>query len=130
MSCANTPPARWEVEVSPARLALDEPSSYTKTIRPAESITNREKAASVAAYGDTKPRSAYEYDHPISLELGGAANDARNRWPEPGAPPNPKDKVEDRLHAQVRRGVISLVRAQREIARRWVATYRTLFETA
>ena len=72
-------------------------SGYTKTVRPPESITEKEKKASITAYGDHKPLHDYEYDHLVSLELGGAANDARNLWPEPGGSPNPKDKLENRL---------------------------------
>jgi len=102
-------------------------SGYTKTIRPKESITNKEKLASMASYGYAGSPRPFEYDHLISLELGGAANDPRNLWPERGASPNPKDGLEDRLHAQVCKHTITLVRAQHEIARRWVQTYRRLF---
>jgi hypothetical protein len=100
---------------------------YTATVRPPVRITRPEKVASMAAYGDPAPASGYEYDHLISLELGGAPNDARNLWPEPGKIPNRKDKVENRLHREVCAGKITLLAAQREIAKRWVATYRDLF---
>jgi hypothetical protein len=59
-------------------------------VRPAVSITRKEKIASMAAYGATGPSSSYEYDHLVSLELGGAPNDPRNLWPEPGKIPTPK----------------------------------------
>jgi hypothetical protein len=65
--------------------------------------------------------------HLVSLELGGAANDPRNLWPEPGGSPNTKDKLENRLHAKVCHHQIRLITAQREIARRWVSTFRRLF---
>jgi hypothetical protein len=55
-------------------------------VRPSESITEREKLASMQAYGDSKRPADYEYDHLVSLELGGAVNDARNLWPEPDYP--------------------------------------------
>lgn len=67
------------------------------------------------AYGLSGPASDYEYDHLIPLELGGGANDSRNLWPENGAPPNPKDVVENRLRREVCRGRMSLARAQRII---------------
>jgi hypothetical protein len=102
-------------------------AGYTKKIRPAERITRAEKTASMAAYGDTQPKSHYEYDHFVSLELGGAANDRRNLWPEPGGSPNPKDKLENHLHAKVCDHEITLITAQREIARHWVRTYHRLF---
>ena len=99
-------------------------SGYTKTVRPAESITETEKQGSMAAYGDGGSMSGYEYDHLVSLELGGAANDPRNLWPEPGASPNPKDAVENTLHDLVCSGQIPLAQAQHIVATNWVAYAR------
>ncbi len=96
-------------------------SGWTKTVRPPERITDREKVNSMAAYGDAGSAGDYEYDHFVSLELGGAVNDARNLWPEPGASPNPKDSVEDELHSQVCDGKMTLAQAQHAIATNWVA---------
>ena len=48
---------------------------YAKTVCPPESVTEPEKRASLVAYGDTGPMSCFEYDHLVSLELGGAANE-------------------------------------------------------
>jgi hypothetical protein len=98
-------------------------SGYTETVRPPESITEPEKEASLAAYGDAGPLHDYEYDHLVPLELGGAPNDSRNLWPEPGGSPNPKDELENRLREMVCAGNPSLATAQREIAGDWVATY-------
>lgn len=78
----------------------------------------------MAAYGDRGSLSSYEYDHFVPLELGGATNDRRNLWPEPGATPNPKDAVEDRLNREVCEGKMKLARAQRAIATNWVALAR------
>jgi hypothetical protein len=100
-------------------------AGWTKTVRPPENITEQEKAASMAAYGATGSMGDYEYDHFVSLELGGATNDPRNLWPEPGASPNPKDAVEDDLHQQVCDGQISLAKAQGEIVTNWVALARS-----
>ena len=47
-------------------------------------------------------------------------NDPRNLWPEPGGSPNPKDSVENTLHAMVCDGQIRLAQAQHIIATRWV----------
>jgi hypothetical protein len=94
---------------------------WTATVRPPESITEQEKAASMAAYGDTHPLHYYEYDHFVPLELGGASNDPRNLWPEPGGSPNPKDAVENELRQEVCNGQISLAQAQREIVTNWVS---------
>jgi hypothetical protein len=95
-------------------------AGWTATVRPAERVTDREKVASMAAYGDSGSLGDYEYDHFVPLELGGATNDRRNLWPEPGASPNPKDAVESKLRAEVCDGQVSLAQAQREIAASWV----------
>jgi hypothetical protein len=49
---------------------------YSSSIRPSTSVTGPEKLASIRAYGMHQGASSYEYDHLISLELGGAANDS------------------------------------------------------
>lgn len=97
---------------------------YTRSVRPPESVTDREKRAAMRAYGDHGSSRGYEYDHLIALELGGAPNDTRNLWPEPGATPNLKDALEERLREQVCRGTLSLATARHELARDWVAAYR------
>jgi hypothetical protein len=97
---------------------------WTSTVRPPESVTEREKIASMAAYGDHRSVAFYEYDHFIPLELGGATNDRRNLWPEPGGSPNAKDVVEDRLNRAVCDGQMTLAHAQRAIATNWVELAR------
>jgi hypothetical protein len=99
-------------------------SGWTATVRPAQAITEPEKAASMAAYGDSRPLGAYEYDHFVPLELGGATNDPRNLWPEPGASPNPKDGVEGELRREVCDGQIPLRAAQHAIVSNWVSLAR------
>jgi hypothetical protein len=101
-------------------------SGYTETVRPPESVTEAEKKASLAAYGDAGPLHDYEYDHLVPLELGGADNDPRNLWPEPGASPNPKDALEDRLRSMVCDGELTLAAAREEIAVDWVSAYHRL----
>ena len=69
---------------------------------------------------------AYEVDHLISLELGGN-NDIRNLWPEKYAGTwgaRKKDRLENRLHALVCKGTISLAIAQHEIATDWIASFK------
>jgi hypothetical protein len=99
---------------------------YSESVRPPESVTEPEKRASMKAYGDRGPLRDYEYDHLIPLELGGAANDKRNLWPEAGASPNPKDALEDRLRSMVCADQLTLAAARREIAVDWVSAYRRL----
>ncbi len=100
-------------------------SGWTETVRPSESVTEPEKQASMAAYRDGGSLHDYEYDHLVSLELGGALNDPRNLWPEPGASPNPKDSVENALHRMVCSGQIPLAQAQHIIATEWVSWARS-----
>lgn len=94
-------------------------SGYTRTIRPPASFTNKLKAQQMIDYGYTNSIHAHEEDHLISLELGGAPKDPKNLWPEPDAAPNPKDKVENFLHAAVCSGRIALHDAQVRIATNW-----------
>jgi hypothetical protein len=99
---------------------------YTKGVRPPESVTEPEKLAAMAAYGDRGSPRRYEYDHLVPLELGGAPNAMRNLWPEPGPSPNPKDELERVLRSLVCAGRVSLARTQSEIARDWVGAYHRL----
>jgi hypothetical protein len=98
-------------------------TGYSSSVRPPTRVTEPEKLASIRAYGLHQGAGSYEYDHLISLELGGAANDPRNLWPEQGASPNLKDKVENYLHARVCDGRMSLASAQRIVALDWVSFY-------
>ena len=84
-------------------------TGYTTSIRPPTSITSREKIANARSYGYKASLAQAEYDHLISLELGGDPNDPRNLWVEPPSPghlttqgvSNPKDGVEASLKALV-----------------------------
>jgi hypothetical protein len=89
---------------------------YTATVRPPAADTDKWKKNSEADYGVSDDKS--EYDHLVSLELGGA-NATSNLWPEPGTIPNPKDTVENRLHKEVCDGRITLAAAQQAIASNW-----------
>lgn len=99
---------------------------WTETVRPPESYTESLKRAQMSEYGEDKPISAYEEDHLIPLELGGAPSDPHNLWPEPGASPNPKDDVESAANHLVCEGRMTLVSAQQQIASDWVVLGRTL----
>ncbi len=104
-------------------------SGYTSSIRPPESITEPEKIASAEAYDYTGSLHTAEYDHLISLELGGDPNDPANLWVEPNDRPaatttaNTKDVLENRLHDLVCSGKLTLETAQQAIATNWVAAY-------
>lgn len=104
-------------------------SGYTTTVRAPASDTNKTKALSLAQYGQPRAVST-EYDHLISLQLGGT-NAVSNLWPEPnraGAPgtTNPKDAVETRLNKAVCSHKVTLAAAQKAIARNWVTATKDL----
>jgi hypothetical protein len=110
-------------------------SGYTSGIRPPASITGREKKLSEAAYGFNGKAATTEYDHLISLELGGDPNSALNLWPEPNkasatGTTNPKDKVENTLNTLVCNAVhgkpyLPLVKAQYLISTNWTTAIAT-----
>jgi hypothetical protein len=98
---------------------------YTKTVRPSSSRTDTFKyEVAYPAYGESHTKKT-ELDHLVSLELGGA-NDAANLWPEYPPTPNPKDKVENALHAAVCDGKVTLKAAQNAIAANWQTAERQL----
>jgi hypothetical protein len=109
---------------------------YASSVRKVSATTKRVVfqsyglAGNHTAYCDDDDKLGCEADHLISLELGGS-NDIANLWPEPygGTVWNAhvKDKLENRLHALVCRGEVSLQDAQREIATDWIASYRQRF---
>src|SRR6266508_4232014 len=103
-------------------------SGYASTLR---NVPDSEKEAVYSRYGIPHVPYAHEVDHLISLELGGS-NAITNLWPEPyqgtwGA--RTKDTLENRLHALVCAGQLSLVRAQHLEATNWVAAYRRYLGT-
>lgn len=97
-------------------------SGWTKTVRPRVSVTNRIKQQIDKAYG-LPTNTKGELDHDVSLELGGAPDDPRNLWVEPGKIPNPKDAVENKLNQAVCSGLVPLATAQHAIATNWVTAF-------
>lgn len=106
-------------------------SGWTLTVRPSSEYTTGLKAQQLAtgyAYHGDQSTSDYEEDHLISLELGGAPTSPLNLWPEPytatvGA--RTKDQIENKLHALVCSGLISLSTAQHAITGNWWIAYNT-----
>lgn len=101
-------------------------TGWTRTVRPPESYTEPLKRHQMAAYGDTGTVSSYEEDHLIPLELGGNPTSPANLWPEPGASPNPKDRVESAARRAVCDGSVPLATAQADMASDWIALGRQL----
>ena len=100
-------------------------SGYTATVRPPTSYTNPRKVQSIQQYGykDTNT-SDYEYDHLISLELGGSPRDVRNLWAEPhygNFTSFDKDGFENYLHHAICSGGMTLAEAQAEISTDWAS---------
>ena len=81
------------------------------------------KKRGFASYGiGVHRRGRYEIDQLVPVELGGS-NDQANVWPELTSQFRKKDRLENRLLTRVCDGAISLVRAQTQIARDWLAAY-------
>lgn len=107
---------------------------YTKGIRPPVSVTSQEKKLNAASYGYTGRLGDAEYDHLLSLQLGGDPNDYRNLWVEPADPGhksggginNKKDPVETKLHTAVCDGKVTLAAAQKAIASDWTTALSSL----
>lgn len=103
---------------------------YTRTVRPPASNTGAYKRKIMAAYHDSGPPGDYEFDHLVSLELGGS-NDVGNLWPErndhpPDGAINSKDPVENALNRAVCAHKVTLAAAQAAIAADWTTALATL----
>jgi len=97
-------------------------NGYSSSVRAPATETDKAKKVSLTQYGEQSTKTT-EYDHLISLELGGT-NATSNLWPEPNATTatgttNPKDSVENQLHSALCAGTITLVAAQKAIATNW-----------
>lgn len=101
-------------------------SGWTATIRPSVSYTEPLKLKSMRAYGvASEPASNFEFDHLISLELGGDPANPKNLWPERGNP-NAKDRIENLANKAVCTGRMPLADVQQQIATDWTALGRAL----
>ena len=106
-------------------------SGWTATIRPTVTYTNKLKDTQLKTtylsytkiWGEKA--SAYEEDHLISLQLGGAPSDPKNLWPEPyaGNGARKKDVVETALKRLVCAGTLKLADAQKAILD-WPTAYK------
>ena len=106
-------------------------SGWTKTIRPTAAYTNKLKFAALKRVGVPRSQApAYELDHDVPLDLGGAPSAPVNLWLQPYAGAvnaRQKDRLENALHRMVCARKLSLIAAQREISLDWVAAYRQRF---
>lgn len=104
-------------------------SGYTTTIRPKPNYTTDLKIKQLdSGYnvgGDTK-KGDYEEDHLVPLEIGGNPSSPLNLWPElwngsVGA--HIKDKLENRVHALICNGTITLAAGRAIFVTNWEAGY-------
>jgi hypothetical protein len=117
-------PGAYDAALTTSRICS--PDFRTSTIR---HVTTAMRHAVEVEYG-LAPRAygrTLEIDHVVPLELGGS-NALANLFPERGY--QAKDRLENRLHALVCSGSISLRSAQRGIASDWQALYRRVFGSA
>jgi hypothetical protein len=97
-------------------------------------VTGKEKRLNAKSYSYSGSMSDAEYDHLISLQVGGDPNDPRNLWIEPADPGhkrgsgvnNLKDPVETKLHTAVCARKVTLAAAQKAIATDWTTALNTL----
>jgi len=94
-------------------------AGWTKTVRPPSSYTTALKTRQMAAQGLPGTTADYEEDHLIPLELGGAPRAEANLWPEPWPEARRKDAEENRLHAAVCAGSMTLDQARLTMYRNW-----------
>ena len=123
-------PGAYDPQITAAILCA--PGYTTRGYRPPEAQTSAFKFhVAYPAYGVAAvPGAPSELDHLVSLELGGS-NSASNLWVEMGPIPNPKDAVENALHAWVCAATGSgaetrLHEAQAAIAADWLTAEKTL----
>jgi hypothetical protein len=90
-------------------------TGYTDSIRPPTSFTDALKAQQITALGLSGPLSAFEEDHIVPLELGGAPRDPANLQPVPIALAHRDDVLETRLHSAVCAGTLTLAAAQAQV---------------
>jgi hypothetical protein len=90
-------------------------SGWTKKIRPPVAFTNALKIKQMVLYEETGLPSAYEEDHFIPLELGGAPRNPKNLWPEPRPQSKVSDPLENKLKWKVCKGLMKLAKARATI---------------
>lgn len=90
-------------------------SGWVATIRPPVSYTIALKLKQMKQYGEKGKPSAYEEDHLIPLELGGAPRNPKNLWPEPHSQSTHSDPLKTALKHKVCAGKLTLAAARTQI---------------
>lgn len=90
-------------------------------------VTQSMKVRVCKAYGAKNcPGKAWELDHLLSRELGGADVET-NLWPQPHPEFHKKDRLENKLHRMVCGGEMSLRAAQQCLVKDWWACYQKVY---
>lgn len=119
-SAADLPPASAPGATNPGVTQANIGSTicvkgWTATIRPPASYTSDLKRRQMAALGLPGIAADYEEDHRVPLEVGGNPTSEANLYPEPWNGPHgahAKDVIENRVHADVCAGLLSLAQSQ------------------
>jgi hypothetical protein len=90
-------------------------AGWTATVRPKPSYTTALKIKQMPLYEEGGPTSAYEEDHFVPLELGGAPRNPKNLWPEPRSQADVSDPLETKLKHRVCSHLMTLAQARAEI---------------
>lgn len=100
---------------------------YARTARPPYGIMRGLKADAMRREHPGERFSDFEFDHLVSLALGGAPLDRRNLWLEPRTGPwgaDAKDELEYTLWVDVCHRGLPLAVAQRVMATDWIGAYK------
>jgi hypothetical protein len=90
-------------------------ANWTKKIRPPVSYTNKLKLKQMTQYDEEGSPTAYEEDYLIPLELGGAARNPKNLWPEPRSQSKHSDPLETSVRRKVCAGKLTLAAGRKQI---------------
>jgi hypothetical protein len=122
-------PKLVSLEPGDTRVVSKEDLCTAGSTKDARHVTEAMKQTIFKAYGIKSNFGAYEIDHFISLELGGA-NTIWNLWPQPYEhcryTARMKDVVETNLHRRICKGLITLKQAQDIIRTDWIAEYKKI----
>jgi hypothetical protein len=114
-----TVPGATSRAVTPANVASTIcVSGWSSRHRPPYAWSHAVKVRLYATEGRSGGLRAWQLDHLISIELGGAARSLRNVWLQPVGPATRDDRLENRWHRQVCTGTVGL-RAAQAFERNW-----------
>jgi hypothetical protein len=90
-------------------------ASWTRKTQPSVAYASKLRLRQMKQYGEVGNPRAYEEDHMIPIELGGAPRNPKNLWPEPRAQSKRSDPLEGTLRRNVCAGTLTLAAARKRI---------------